>query len=60
MPTSNKTGVQLVMVSADRDGQRLDNFLSARLKGLPRPALYRMIRTGQVRINSSLSSDPGH
>ena len=51
MSTSNKTSVQLVKVSADRDGQRLDNFLSARLKGLPRSAIYRMIRTGQVRIN---------
>ena len=51
MSTSNRTSVQLVKVSADRDGQRLDNFLSARLKGLPRSAVYRMIRTGQVRIN---------
>ncbi len=51
MSTSNKTSVQLVKVSADHDGQRLDNFLSARLKGLPRAAVYRMIRTGQVRIN---------
>ena len=41
----------LVQVSDDRAGQRLDNFLSAQLKGLPRSALYRMIRTGQVRIN---------
>ena len=51
MSTSNKTGVRLVKVSADHDGQRLDNFLSARLKGLPRSATYRIIRTGQVRIN---------
>ena len=51
MSRSNKTNVQLVKVSADRDDQRLDNFLAARLKGLPRSALYRMIRTGQVRIN---------
>lgn len=51
MSTSIRTGVQLVAVSTDRDGQRLDNFLSARLKGLPRSAIYRMIRTGQVRIN---------
>lgn len=42
---------QIVKVDADRAGQRLDNFLSARLKGVPRSALYRMIRTGQVRIN---------
>ncbi|HUF19817.1 MAG TPA: RluA family pseudouridine synthase [Burkholderiales bacterium] len=35
----------------DRDGQRLDNFLARHLKGLPRGALYRLIRTGQVRVN---------
>jgi 23S rRNA pseudouridine955/2504/2580 synthase len=51
MSTSKKTGVQLVKVSEDHDGQRLDNFLTARLKGLPRSAVYRIIRTGQVRIN---------
>jgi 23S rRNA pseudouridine955/2504/2580 synthase len=43
--------VSYVEVSQDRDGQRLDNFLSARLKGLPRSVIYRIIRTGQVRVN---------
>ena len=43
--------VNYVEVSQDRDGQRLDNFLSARLKGLPRSVIYRIIRTGQVRVN---------
>jgi len=43
--------VNYVEVSQDRDGQRLDNFLSARLKGLPRSLVYRIIRTGQVRVN---------
>lgn len=43
--------VNYVEVSKDRDGQRLDNFLSARLKGLPRSVIYRIIRTGQVRVN---------
>ena len=43
--------VNYVEVSQDRDGQRLDNFLSARLKGLPRSLIYRIIRTGQVRVN---------
>jgi 23S rRNA pseudouridine955/2504/2580 synthase len=38
-------------VMPDRDGQRLDNFLMARLKGLPRSVIYRIIRTGQVRVN---------
>jgi len=45
------SGVTYVEVSPDRDGQRLDNFLSARLKGLPRSVIYRIIRTGQVRVN---------
>ena len=43
--------VSHVEVSPDRDGQRLDNFLTARLKGLPRSVIYRIIRTGQVRVN---------
>ncbi|MGA9574792.1 MAG: S4 domain-containing protein, partial [Lysobacterales bacterium] len=45
------SAVSQVKVTEDRDGQRLDNFLSARLKGLPRSVLYRIIRTGQVRVN---------
>ena len=48
-------GVQFAQVDSDRDGQRLDNFLTARLKGLPRSLIYRLIRTGQVRINGKRS-----
>lgn len=43
--------VQLVTIDEDRDGQRIDNFLSGRLKGVPRSLIYRILRTGQVRIN---------
>lgn len=32
--------------------QRLDNFLLGRLKGVPRSHVYRLIRSGQVRVNS--------
>jgi 23S rRNA pseudouridine955/2504/2580 synthase len=46
-----KPAVRQVEVPADRDGQRLDNFLARYLKGLPRGALYRLIRTGQVRVD---------
>jgi len=46
-----RSTVKYVEVSQDRDGQRLDNFLSVRLKGLPRSLIYRIIRTGQVRVN---------
>jgi len=50
---TNKTGfgIKHVEVTQDRDGQRLDNFLMARLKGVPRSVIYRVIRKGQVRIN---------
>ncbi|MCO5762168.1 MAG: RluA family pseudouridine synthase [Chromatiaceae bacterium] len=44
-------GVQLVTVTAAAEGQRLDNFLLARLKGVPRSHVYRILRTGEVRVN---------
>lgn len=34
-------------------GQRLDNFLLARFKGLPRSRVYRMVRRGEVRVNGA-------
>ena len=40
-----------VQVTADDAGQRLDNFLLRALKGVPRTAVYRLLRTGQVRVN---------
>lgn len=33
-------------------GQRLDNFLLGALSGVPRSHVYRLIRSGQVRVNS--------
>jgi 23S rRNA pseudouridine955/2504/2580 synthase len=45
------SGVQIVKVGEDKDGQRIDNFLSTRLKGVPRSVIYRILRTGQVRVN---------
>lgn len=38
-------------VQDDRAGQRLDNFLMALLKGVPKSRIYRIIRDGQVRVN---------
>ena len=32
-------------------GQRLDNFLAAILKGVPKSHLYRIVRSGEVRVN---------
>ncbi|MCK7594947.1 RluA family pseudouridine synthase [Pseudomarimonas salicorniae] len=44
-------GVRRVLVAEDRSGQRLDNFLLGQLKGAPRSLIYRICRTGEVRIN---------
>lgn len=44
-------GVRIVQVDADRAGQRLDNFLLGQLKGAPRSLVYRILRTGQVRVD---------
>ena len=44
-------GVEIVEVPEDRDGQRVDNFLTGRLKGVPKSLIYRLLRTGQVRVN---------
>ncbi|MEE2684383.1 MAG: S4 domain-containing protein, partial [Pseudomonadota bacterium] len=33
--------------------QRLDNYLLSRLKKIPRSHIYHLIRSGQVRVNSS-------
>lgn len=43
-------------VDAETAGQRLDNFVLASLKGVPRSHVYRLIRSGQVRVNSGRSS----
>lgn len=44
-------GVQWITVDADMAGQRLDNFLMARLRGVPKGKIYRIVRKGEVRVN---------
>jgi 23S rRNA pseudouridine955/2504/2580 synthase len=43
--------VRYVSVTADHSGQRIDNFLIGLLKTAPRSLVYRLLRTGQVRVN---------
>jgi len=38
-------------IDAARDGQRIDNFLFTRLKGVPKGLIYRLLRTGKIRVN---------
>ncbi|HRQ63453.1 MAG TPA: RluA family pseudouridine synthase [Xanthomonadaceae bacterium] len=49
--SDDNPGVRLVEVTEDREGQRLDNFLLGQWKGVPRTHVYRLLRTGQVRVN---------
>lgn len=41
----------LLLVDEESAGQRLDNFLIRHLKGVPKTHVYRIIRSGEVRIN---------
>jgi len=43
--------VSWIQVSEANDGQRLDNFLITRLKGVPKSRIYRLLRKGEVRVN---------
>ena len=45
--------MQNVRVDEASAGQRLDNFLAKVLKGVPRAHLHRVIRSGEVRVNSA-------
>jgi len=44
-------GVRQVDIGPERDGQRIDNALMTLLKGVPKSMIYRLLRTGQVRVN---------
>jgi 23S rRNA pseudouridine955/2504/2580 synthase len=46
-----KPAARVVTVDQDEADRRLDNFLLSRLKGVPRPRIYKMIRSGEVRVN---------
>ena len=58
MPSDGKdappavAAVRYIEVSEDEAGQRIDNYLLARLKGVPKSRIYKILRGGEVRINS--------
>ncbi|MDO4637555.1 MAG: RluA family pseudouridine synthase [Lautropia sp.] len=51
LPAGTATPPQRLMVDVGHEGQRLDNYLLAVLRGVPKTRIYRMIRTGEVRID---------
>ena len=48
--------VKTLTVDEDAAGQRLDNFLMRHLKGVPKTHVYRIIRSGEVRVNKGRAS----
>ncbi|QPB42059.1 23S rRNA pseudouridine(955/2504/2580) synthase RluC [Rodentibacter haemolyticus] len=45
------SAVKLLTISEDEAGQRIDNYLLAKLKGVPKSLIYRIVRKGEVRVN---------
>lgn len=43
--------IQWLTITEQFAGQRIDNFLLSKLKGVPRSHIYRILRDGQVRVN---------
>ncbi|MCL1633563.1 RluA family pseudouridine synthase [Luteimonas sp. SX5] len=54
-PARSAGAAHTVRIAEDRDGQRLDNFLLGYLKGAPRSLIYKLLRSGQVRVNGGRS-----
>lgn len=50
---TTQIGVQRRQVTEDEAGQRLDNYLLRHLKGVPKSRIYRIVRSGEVRINGA-------
>ena len=52
MKTLSKDSATWLDADENAAGQRIDNMLCRVLKGVPRRHIYRLLRTGQVRVNS--------
>lgn len=54
--TVSAPAVKWLVVDEESAGQRLDNFLMRHLKGVPKTHVYRIIRSGEVRVNKGRCS----
>lgn len=50
--TEAALGVRYLIIDAESDGQRLDNFLMKHLRSVPKSLIYRIIRSGEVRVDA--------
>ena len=51
MQSDVKAAVTKELIGSESAGQRLDNYLFRRLKGVPKSRVYRMLREGEVRVS---------
>jgi 23S rRNA pseudouridine955/2504/2580 synthase len=51
MKDLSKDSVNLVEIGEEEGGQRIDNYLTRLLKGVPKSHIYRILRSGEVRVN---------
>lgn len=58
LPTASPAApaVRFVTVDDEYAGQRLDNYLLRELKGVPKSHVYRVVRSGEVRVNKGRAS----
>jgi 23S rRNA pseudouridine955/2504/2580 synthase len=49
----SKDAVNWLVVGEEAEGQRIDNYLVKILKGVPKSHIYRILRSGEVRVNRS-------
>jgi 23S rRNA pseudouridine955/2504/2580 synthase len=52
MPEVSKASVSRIEIDEHGEGQRIDNYLLKILKGVPKSHIYRILRSGEVRVNS--------
>jgi 23S rRNA pseudouridine955/2504/2580 synthase len=50
-PSSQAPQAQFVTINEEEAGQRIDNYLLRVLKGVPKSHIYRILRSGEVRVN---------
>ncbi|MDR0770252.1 MAG: RluA family pseudouridine synthase [Burkholderiales bacterium] len=60
MKDLSKKFVRYLEIDESAAGQRLDNFLMKTLKGVPSSHIYRIVRSGEVRINGGRAQSSNH
>ena len=53
MKDLSKVSVQILEIDPETQGQRVDNYLLRHCKGVPKSHIYRILRSGEVRVNSA-------